>query len=51
MLTRRGYGVGDAEGDFGTGTQDAVRNFQSDKGLDPDGVVAQGTWAALRGTD
>ncbi|WP_326584801.1 protein kinase [Streptomyces sp. NBC_00481] len=51
MLTRRGYGVGDAEGDFGTGTQDAVRNFQSDKGLAPDGVVSQGTWAALRGTD
>lgn len=51
MLTGRGYGVGDADGEFGTGTEAAVRNFQSDKGLNADGVVARDTWVALRGTD
>ncbi|UUU27867.1 serine/threonine-protein kinase [Streptomyces sp. DSM 40750] len=51
MLTRRGYGVGDADGEFGAGTETAVQNFQSDKGLNPDGVVARDTWVALRGTD
>ncbi|MGW0843947.1 protein kinase domain-containing protein [Streptomyces sp. NPDC002787] len=50
MLAGRGYGVGDADGEFGTGTEAAVRSFQSDMGLNPDGVVARDTWVALRGT-
>ncbi|SNX66073.1 serine/threonine protein kinase [Streptomyces sp. TLI_55] len=53
MLTKRGYGVGSTgvDGEFGTGTQAAVEAFQSDRGLDADGVVAHDTWVALRDTD
>ncbi|MFM9705449.1 protein kinase domain-containing protein [Streptomyces galilaeus] len=50
MLSRRGYGIGDggADGIFGSGTETAVRGFQSDKGLTVDGIVGHGTWTALR---
>ncbi|WLW51222.1 serine/threonine-protein kinase [Streptomyces sp. YU58] len=53
MLTKRGYGLGgsDADGEFGTGTESAVRAFQSDRGLAADGVVARDTWGALRSTE
>ncbi|WP_405724851.1 serine/threonine-protein kinase [Streptomyces sp. NBC_00028] len=53
MLTKRGYGVGSTgvDGEFGTGTQTAVQAFQSDRGLDADGVVAHNTWVALRSTE
>jgi len=53
MLTKRGYGVGSTgvDGDFGAGTESAVRSFQSDKLLDADGIVGHETWLALRGTE
>ncbi|MFE9438609.1 protein kinase [Streptomyces sp. NPDC006602] len=53
MLTKRGYGAGstDPDGDFGSGTESAVLRFQSDKGLDADGIVARETWEALRGAE
>jgi peptidoglycan hydrolase-like protein with peptidoglycan-binding domain len=53
MLTKRGYGVGDSgvDGDFGSETDSAVRSFQSDKGLEVDGIVGQDTWAALRDSE
>ncbi|MGW2384953.1 protein kinase domain-containing protein [Streptomyces sp. NPDC001658] len=53
MLTKRGYGLGgsEADGEFGTGTESAVRAFQSDRGLAADGVVAHDTWGALRSTE
>jgi hypothetical protein len=35
------------DGDFGTGTENAVMQFQSANGLSVDGVVGQQTWAAL----
>jgi len=37
----------EADGRFGVVTQHAVEQFQTDKGLTPDGVVGPGTWNAL----
>ncbi|MFI6932727.1 protein kinase [Streptomyces sp. NPDC050287] len=53
MLTKRGYGVGSAgtDGEFGPGTESAVRGFQSAKGLATDGIVGHDTWTALRDTE
>ncbi|MFF7171433.1 protein kinase domain-containing protein [Streptomyces pseudovenezuelae] len=53
ILTERGYGVGDGgvDGEFGSGTESAVRAFQDERGLDADGVVAHDTWVALRSAD
>ena len=52
MLTKRGYGVGSTgvDGEFGPDTETAVRNFQTDRGLKADGIVAHDTWGALRST-
>jgi len=36
-----------ADGLFGPGTETAVKNFQTSRGLDPDGIVGPLTWAAL----
>ena len=38
------YGV---DGDFGAETEKAVKQFQKDRGLNPDGIVGPKTWAAL----
>jgi g-D-glutamyl-meso-diaminopimelate peptidase len=46
-LIRAGYNPGEIDGQFGTKTESAVRNFQRNKGLTPDGIVGQNTWAAL----
>lgn len=35
------------DGDFGSTTQTAVRQFQKDHGLKVDGIVGKATWAAL----
>lgn len=35
------------DGDFGPGTEVAVTRFQSERGLDTDGIVGAQTWAAL----
>ena len=56
QLIATGYDVGakGADGAFGSDTLSAVRAFQSDKGLTPDGVVGKQTWAAVKaitGTD
>ena len=50
MLTKRGYSVGSTgvDGEFGPDTETAVRSFQTDRGLNADGIVAHDTWGALR---
>ncbi len=47
QLKSLGYNVGAVDGIFGPGTTAAVKLFQSDNGLTPDGVVGQRTWEAL----
>ena len=45
-LRARGYKIA-ADGIFGTGTKNAVINFQRSKGLVADGIAGAKTWAAL----
>ena len=51
MLITRGYEPGEIDGRFGPRTDAAVRAFQSDHGLDVDGIVGPRTWDSLRQTD
>lgn len=46
-LTELGYLTSAADGNFGTGTQTAVKKFQSDNGLDADGIAGKMTLEAL----
>lgn len=48
-LMQKGYDLGKygIDGDFGSATLKAVKQFQSDNGLTVDGVVGKNTWAAL----
>ena len=50
MLDRLGYSLGicGADGDFGTVTEKAVKEFQRDHGLSQDGICGPKTWAALQ---
>jgi lysozyme family protein len=45
-LNNRGQHV-HVDGMFGSATEDAVRQFQHDSGLDSDGIVGPMTWGAL----
>ena len=49
MLQKLGYNLGicGVDGDFGTATEKAVKEFQRDHRLDQDGVCGPKTWAAL----
>lgn len=49
LLIGYGYSCGKygADGDFGSGTEKAVKAFQKDKGLGMDGVVGANTWSKL----
>ena len=46
-LTELGYLTSAADGNFGTGTQTAVKKFQADNGLDSDGIAGRMTLEAL----
>ena len=46
-LAELGYLSGAADGNFGTGTQTAVKAFQKDSGLDDDGIAGKQTLEAL----
>ena len=37
-----------SDGNFGAGTEDAVKSFQSKHGLNPDGIVGDGTWSKIQ---
>ena len=49
LLNQNGYTL-DVDGDFGTNTQAAVKDYQQKNGLDVDGIVGTNTWGALNGT-
>ena len=49
MLIALGYSCGKwgADGEFGRGTESAVKLYQAERNLDTDGIVGDKTWAAL----
>ena len=47
ILTARGYYTGPLDGLFGDALDEAVRRFQREHDLDPDGVVGPLTWHKL----
>ena len=51
LLTGRGYSCGSAgaDGDFGSGTDSALRKYQKANGLVADGIVGKNTMASLLG--
>lgn len=51
MLVGFGYSCGAAgiDGDFGSGTESAVKKYQKNMGLAVDGIVGRNTWAKLLG--
>jgi nucleoid-associated protein YgaU len=46
-LSARGYDPGAIDGIFGRATAERVKQFQSDLGLDDDGIAGPNTWQAL----
>ncbi|MVP01336.1 peptidoglycan-binding protein [Paenibacillus lutrae] len=47
LLTKKGYSV-TADGAFGSGTETAVKKFQTANSLTSDGIVGSATWSKLR---
>lgn len=48
MLTALGYSAGGVDGSFGTGTLQALAQFQKDNGLTPDGLCGTQTMKLIR---
>ena len=46
QLAADGYSL-TVDGDYGTGTTEAIREFQRDHGLTADGILGAATYAAL----
>ncbi len=46
-LQRMGYYQGKVDGNFGAGTETALREFQKSHGLQPNGIAGRYTWNAL----
>lgn len=46
LLNKHGYSL-EVDGLFGVATDEAVRQFQCEHGLQEDGIVGSDTWAAL----
>ena len=51
ILLSLGYYTGQVDGQFGSGTRDAVKIFQAQHDLEPDGIVGQMTWDKLHSGD
>lgn len=53
ILDRLGYNLGicGIDGDYGTATEKAVKEFQRDNGLTQDGICGPKTWAALQAAE
>ncbi len=49
FLNLNGYACGDADGIFGSKTEAAVKAWQKNHGLVPDGIIGPKTWASLPG--
>ena len=47
-LKNAGYYQGNVDGKVGTGTKQAIKNFQKDNGLETDGVCGRQTWSRLQ---
>lgn len=47
-LQNAGYYKGNIDGKLGAVTEDSIRRFQQDNGLETDGVVGRNTWARLK---
>ena len=47
LLKLMGYYYKDIDGDFGSGTEMAVKNFQKDRKIQVDGIVGRDTWSHL----
>lgn len=47
LLTQCGYGCGNIDGIFGPKTEEAVKNFQRDHGLEADGIAGEQTQMTL----
>ena len=47
-LKGAGYYQGTVDGKIGPSTKDAIKAFQGDHGLSPDGVVGRQTWEKLK---
>ena len=48
LLIEKNYLSGEADGDFGEATENALKNFQRDNGLDADGICGEQTFNLLR---
>ena len=47
-LNTLGFRTGGLDGIFGSATEQAVRNYQSSRGLPSDGIVGCNTWRSLQ---
>lgn len=47
VLNVHGFGPLVEDGIFGSSTEDAVKRYQSDRGLSADGIVGSNTWLRI----